>query len=63
MLAGTAFTIILIHDECPRLTSLPEFLGHPWYRIDSRLRPLVIMIKGNIYFPIFIVDGLIINEN
>jgi hypothetical protein len=45
------------------LTSLPEFLGHSWYRIHSRLRPVVIMIKGNIYFPIFIVDGLIINEN
>jgi hypothetical protein len=62
MLASTAFTIILIHDERPRLTSLLEFLGHSWYRIHSRLRPRMIMIEGNIYFSIFVIDSLTIDE-
>ena len=50
--------VILIHNERPRLSSPFELLCHRWYRIRGRLRWLVIMIQGNIYFSILVIDGL-----
>ncbi len=61
MLTSTAFTVILIHDEGPRLASRLELLGHSWYRTHGRFRWLVIVIKGRIYISILVVDGLTTN--
>lgn len=58
MLASTSFTVILIHNERPRLSSVSECLGNSWYRIRCWA---VIVVKSNINFSVFVVDGLVID--
>jgi hypothetical protein len=62
VLACATFTVILVHDERPRLFSSLEFLGHTGYRIYGRLCRVVIVIESNINFAVFIVNSLTINE-
>jgi hypothetical protein len=54
MLARAAFTVVIIHNQCPRLLSSFKLFGS----LRNGTRHSRIVIKGLVYVASFIVDGL-----
>lgn len=58
MLTCTPFTVVLIDDEGPWLIACLETLGHTGDRVGLAFGWTVLVVKCDVYFATFVVQGL-----